>query len=49
MDAFPANAPFNLNKPCSFHIMYKDVEPVVENTAILEPPDADYRFSAKVS
>lgn len=48
VDAFPANAPFTLNKPCSFHIMYKDVDPVTENNAVLEPPDADYLFSAKV-
>lgn len=28
--------------------MHKDVEPCVENTAVLEPADADYLFSAKV-
>ena len=49
VDAFPPHMPFTLNKPCSFHVMHKDVDSVAENTAILEPPDADYLFSAKVS
>ena len=29
--------------------MHKDVDPFLENNAVLEPPDADYLFSAKVS
>ncbi|XP_015190809.1 PREDICTED: cell division cycle and apoptosis regulator protein 1-like [Polistes dominula] len=48
VDAFPPHMPFTLNKPCSFHVMHKDVDPYVENTAVLEPSDADYLFSAKV-
>ncbi|KAL3278362.1 hypothetical protein HHI36_013691 [Cryptolaemus montrouzieri] len=48
VNAFPPNKPFSLSKPCFFHIMNKEVEPIVENEAILEPPDADYLFSAKV-
>ncbi|GJQ87233.1 hypothetical protein Trydic_g8462 [Trypoxylus dichotomus] len=48
IDAFPADKPFTLNKPCFFHIMNKEVEPVIPNDAILEPADADYLFSAKV-
>ncbi|XP_058799301.1 cell division cycle and apoptosis regulator protein 1-like isoform X2 [Phymastichus coffea] len=48
VDAFPPHMPFTLNKPCSFHVMNKDVESVTENVAVLEPPDADYLFSAKV-
>ncbi|XP_015117706.1 cell division cycle and apoptosis regulator protein 1 isoform X2 [Diachasma alloeum] len=48
VDAFPPHMPFTLNKPCSFHVMHKDVDGVVENSAVLEPPDADYLFSAKV-
>ncbi|XP_043273869.1 cell division cycle and apoptosis regulator protein 1-like isoform X2 [Venturia canescens] len=48
VDAFPPHMPFTLNKPCSFHVMHKDVDPFIENTAVLEPPDADYLFSAKV-
>ena len=47
-DAFPPHMPFTLNKPCSFHVMHKETDPCVENTAVLEPPDADYLFSAKV-
>ncbi|KAK0097267.1 hypothetical protein PV326_002719 [Microctonus aethiopoides] len=48
VDAFPPHMPFTLNKPCTFHVMHKDVDPCIENNAILEPPDADYLFSAKV-
>ncbi|CAH2002188.1 unnamed protein product [Acanthoscelides obtectus] len=48
VDSFPPDKPFALNKSCSFHVMGKDIEPVTENTAVLEPPDADYSFSAKV-
>jgi hypothetical protein len=48
VDAFPPDKPFTMNKPCVFHIMNKEVDPVVENDAVLEPPDADYLFSAKV-
>lgn len=48
MDAFPPNIPFSIQKPCSFHIMHKDVEPIYENDAVLDPPDADYLYSAKV-
>ncbi|XP_043519547.1 cell division cycle and apoptosis regulator protein 1-like [Frieseomelitta varia] len=48
VDAFPPHMPFALNKPCSFHVMHKDVDPCTENSAVLEPSDADYLFSAKV-
>ena len=48
VDAFPANAPFSIQKPCTFHVMDKDVLTVDENNALLEPSDADYLFSAKV-
>nr|CAH7723590.1 unnamed protein product [Callosobruchus chinensis] len=48
VDSFPPDKPFALNKSCSFHVMSKDIEPVTENTAVLEPADADYTFSAKV-
>ena len=49
VDAFPPHSPFTLDQPCSFHVMNKEVDAVLENTAVLEPPDADYLFSAKVS
>jgi len=48
VDAFPPDKPFALSKPSLFHIMHKDVDPIVENDTVLEPPDADYLFSAKV-
>lgn len=46
---FQTQKSFTLNRPCTFHIM-KDVSSIdgsVEKT-ILDPPDADYSFSAKV-
>lgn len=45
---FPPTQPFSIAKPFTFHIMNKEVEPIKENDAVLEPPDADYLFSAKV-
>ncbi|XP_023018304.1 cell division cycle and apoptosis regulator protein 1 [Leptinotarsa decemlineata] len=48
VDSFPPDKPFALTKPCSFHVMNKEIDPIIENTAVLEPPDADYLFSAKV-
>lgn len=47
VNAFPANAPYSINKPCSFLIMNKAVEPLKDFDAP-DPPDADYLFSAKV-
>ncbi|CAH1283996.1 unnamed protein product [Diabrotica balteata] len=47
VDSFPADKPFAINKPCSFHVMHKDVDPIIENRSS-DPPDADYLFSAKV-
>lgn len=48
VDAFPPNNPFTMDQPCSFHIMHRDTEPLTDNAALLDPPDADYLFSAKV-
>ncbi|KAL1117588.1 hypothetical protein AAG570_003903 [Ranatra chinensis] len=48
VDTFPLDKPVSLNFPCSFHIMHKDVEPVISHSDILEPPDMDYLYSAKV-
>ncbi|XP_035205018.1 cell division cycle and apoptosis regulator protein 1-like isoform X2 [Stegodyphus dumicola] len=47
-EAFPPHRPFTLDHQCTFHILGKDVEPLVENDAVLEPSDADYSYSAKV-
>ncbi|CAG9769282.1 unnamed protein product [Ceutorhynchus assimilis] len=48
VNAFPADKPYALDKPCSFHIMNKELDSITNNDAVLEPADADYRFSAKV-
>ncbi|XP_047022062.1 cell division cycle and apoptosis regulator protein 1-like [Helicoverpa zea] len=47
-ETFPPQTPFSINNPCAYHIMNKEVENPLPNDAVLEPPDADYRFSAKV-
>lgn len=49
VNVFQPQKPFTLNRPCLFHIM-KDVSSVDESVekAVLDPPDADYSFSAKV-
>ena len=49
INGFPLNKPFSIQNPCSFHIM-KDVAPVDETVpqCVLDPPDADYTWSAKV-
>ncbi|XP_076053970.1 cell division cycle and apoptosis regulator protein 1-like isoform X3 [Oratosquilla oratoria] len=47
-DTFPAHRPFQLPRPVSFHIMNKEVDPVLENDTIYDPPDANHAFAAKV-
>ncbi|XP_063619389.1 cell division cycle and apoptosis regulator protein 1-like [Cydia splendana] len=47
-ETFPPQSPLSLNNPCQYYIMNKDIDNPLGNDAILEPPDADYRFSAKV-
>lgn len=48
VDAFPLTRPFQLNNACNFHILHKEVDPLAKNTAILDPPDANHTYSAKV-
>ena len=48
-EAFPAHRPFSLGNQSTFYIMHKEVEPVDKVEAVLEPPDADHLYSAKVS
>ncbi|XP_043912093.1 cell division cycle and apoptosis regulator protein 1 [Protopterus annectens] len=48
VDAFPVFRPFQLGSYCNFHIMSREVEPLEKNSAILDPPDADHWYSAKV-
>ncbi|XP_078579525.1 cell division cycle and apoptosis regulator protein 1-like isoform X2 [Branchiostoma floridae x Branchiostoma japonicum] len=47
-DAFPLHRPFQVGNPSSFHIMHKEVDPLEKNDTVLEPPDADHLYSAKV-
>ena len=49
VDAFPLNKPISLSFPCSFHILHKEVDSIIENNAVLEPSDMDYLWSAKVN
>lgn len=48
VDAFPLTRPFHLNNACNFHILHKEVDPLAKNTAVLDPPDANHTYSAKV-
>ncbi|TRY60789.1 hypothetical protein DNTS_032221 [Danionella cerebrum] len=48
VDAFPISRPFTFGNFCNFHIMHKEVDSPVKNTAILDPPDANHTYSAKV-
>jgi BURAN domain/DBC1 len=47
-EAFEPHVPFSINKKCTFHVMNKDVASPETNEAVLDPPDADYLYSAKV-
>ncbi|XP_059052766.1 cell division cycle and apoptosis regulator protein 1-like [Achroia grisella] len=47
-ETFPPQTPFSINNPCSYHIMSRETDTPLPNDAVLEPPDADYKFSAKV-
>lgn len=48
VDAFPLSRPFQFGNYCNFHIMHKEVDSLVKNTAVLEPADANHSYSAKV-
>lgn len=45
---FPQHRPLQLAGPSRFHVLDKDVEPVFVRDDLVEPPDADFLFSAKV-
>ncbi|CAK1546085.1 unnamed protein product [Leptosia nina] len=47
-ETFPPQSPFSLNSSCQYYVMDKMVANPHGNDAVLEPSDADYRFSAKV-
>uniref|UniRef100_UPI00398E5C7D cell division cycle and apoptosis regulator protein 1 n=1 Tax=Pristiophorus japonicus TaxID=55135 RepID=UPI00398E5C7D len=48
VDAFLLNRPFQLGNQCNFHIIHKEVDPLDKITTVLDPPDADHLYSAKV-
>lgn len=48
VEAFPLTRPFQLSNTCNFHILHKEVDPLAKNTAVLDPPDANHTYSAKV-
>ncbi|KAH9495313.1 Cell division cycle and apoptosis regulator protein 1 [Bulinus truncatus] len=48
VENFPLSRPFTLGQSCNFHVMHKDVPSIKPDTAVLDPPDADHLFSAKV-
>ena len=48
IDVFPAHKPLALDNSCAFHVMHKEVEPSTPNETLLDPPDADFTYSAKV-
>lgn len=48
VDAFSLSRPFTFGNYCNFHIMHKEVDSLVKNTAVLDPPDANHTYSAKV-
>ncbi|BES94462.1 DBC1 [Nesidiocoris tenuis] len=48
LSSFPVQAPLSLSFPCNFHVFHKDVDPPRQNDAVLEPPDMDYLYVAKV-
>ncbi|KAF7247208.1 Cell division cycle and apoptosis regulator protein 1 [Varanus komodoensis] len=48
VDAFPMSRPFQLGNYCNFYVMHREVDPLDKNSAVLDPPDADHLYSAKV-
>ncbi|XP_068113776.1 cell division cycle and apoptosis regulator protein 1 isoform X2 [Hyperolius riggenbachi] len=48
VEAFPSSRPFQLGSYSNFYVMNKEVSPLEKNTAILDPPDVDHTYSAKV-
>ncbi|KAM6956273.1 cell division cycle and apoptosis regulator protein 1-like [Aplochiton taeniatus] len=48
VEAFPLQRPFQFGNFCNFHIMHREVDSLVKNKAVLDPPDANHTYSAKV-
>ena len=49
LENLPMNRPFQLGQPCKFHVMHKEVPPLTPDASVLDAPDADYKYCAKVS
>ncbi|XP_063966780.1 cell division cycle and apoptosis regulator protein 1-like isoform X1 [Lytechinus pictus] len=47
-DVFPIHRPMNVAQPCSFHIMHKEAPPPQGAATVIDPPDVNYSYSAKV-
>ncbi|TGZ59058.1 hypothetical protein CRM22_009289 [Opisthorchis felineus] len=48
-DSFPMHSPFKLGNATDYHVFHRDVDPPVPaDTSLLNPPDADYSYSARV-
>lgn len=48
-NSFPLNRTLSLDHTVSYQIMHKDVDCLTPVDAVFDPPDADYRYSAKVN
>ncbi|KAJ6661594.1 hypothetical protein lerEdw1_013833 [Lerista edwardsae] len=48
VDAFPMSRSFQLGNYCNFYVMHREVDSLDKNIAVLDPPDADHLYSAKV-
>ncbi|XP_077310414.1 cell division cycle and apoptosis regulator protein 1 isoform X2 [Lithobates pipiens] len=48
VDAFPISRPFQLGSYSNFYVIHKEVDPLDKNLAVLDPPDVDHTYSAKV-
>lgn len=50
-ESFTPDNPFVLRQPCAFQLMHKEIAPPPETATddtLLDPPDADHSFAAKV-
>lgn len=48
-ETFPSDRPMIFPRMAQFHILSKEVDPLIDYSDSLESPDADYLFSSKVS
>ncbi|CAH8601834.1 unnamed protein product [Schistosoma mattheei] len=49
VESFPMHEPFQLGSGTDYHVFHRDVDPPTPlDSALLNPPDADYSYSARV-